>query len=278
MTSLRPLDASAIRAPDRPPLGVGPRPRLAWLPLADLVVDDSYQRPIRGAGRGTIRRIAAKFRWSHFAPVIVAAAEGGKFTIIDGQHRATAALLAGMTEIPCQIVVATVSEQAEAFGAINGQVTRMSALALYRANLAAGERGAARIHRVARAAGVTVLDYPKSELNQEPGETMAVMTIGACLRSHGDMIVTLALKALTGTHNRVRGGLIGPIISATCAAVAAAPSRLQTPEALIAAFDRINVIHEYGKAQMSERAKGVAVWNVLAGRLTARLAEQRRAA
>ncbi len=117
----------------------GPAPMLQWLDIATLVVDDRYQRPIYGAGHKNVRAIAAAFQWSRFAPLIVAPVEGGRFAIIDGQHRATAALLCGMVQVPCQVITADAGDQAAAFRAINGQVTRIHSLAVQHAALMAGE-------------------------------------------------------------------------------------------------------------------------------------------
>ena len=51
---------------------------------------------------------------------------GGKFAIIDGQHRTTSAAIVGYETVPCQIVIAAKEEQAAAFKAINGTTTPIS--------------------------------------------------------------------------------------------------------------------------------------------------------
>src|ERR1700693_5195445 len=84
---------------------------LQWLKITDLVVDPAYQRPIVGKGRRNVDRIARAFSWSCFAPVVVSPVEGGKFAIIDGQHRTTAAALVGFDSVPCQVVIAAREEQ-----------------------------------------------------------------------------------------------------------------------------------------------------------------------
>jgi len=91
-----------------------------------LVVDPAYQRPIIGRGRHNVDRIARTFSWSCFAPVVVAPVEGGKFAIIDGQHRTTAAALVGLESVPCHVVAAAREAQAAAFKAINGVTTPIS--------------------------------------------------------------------------------------------------------------------------------------------------------
>lgn len=79
----------------------GPAPILNWLEIDKLVVDSTYQREIGRRGAANVYQIAENFDWSKFAPVIVAPIEGGKFAIVDGQHRTTAAMLRGQQEVPC---------------------------------------------------------------------------------------------------------------------------------------------------------------------------------
>ena len=64
---------------------------------------------------------------------------GGRFAIIDGQHRTTSAAIVGFESVPCQIVIAAKEEQAAAFKAINGTTTPISIMALHAAALVAGE-------------------------------------------------------------------------------------------------------------------------------------------
>ncbi|MDP1628837.1 hypothetical protein [Parvibaculum sp.] len=80
---------------------------------------------------------------------------GGRFAIIDGQHRATAALLhPAIREVPCWIVTADDAAQARAFVGINSAVTQMSPIQLYHAGVAAGTPDAAGAEKCAEAAGV----------------------------------------------------------------------------------------------------------------------------
>lgn len=268
----------AITAGDFAPVGrqpdTGPAPQLQWLRIADLVVDDRYQRPIYGAGRTNVRRIAEGFRWSMFAPVIVAPIVGGQFAIIDGQHRTTAAALLGFEQVPCLVIIADLQEQAAAFKAVNGQVTRMHNLALQAAALAAGDAGARALQDVADAAGVTILRYPKMLSSMLPGETMALGAIADSLKAHGRDPVVAGLRCVTGSKNNKAGLLSGPMIKGVCAAVAGQAGWKDVGEWLNRAFDRIDLAHELEEAQVTRRAKGVAVWEVLADRLRPRLADE----
>ena len=90
---MKPISLEGFNRFETPP--ADDRPQLRWLPIDQLVVDSSYQRPIDDTGRAEIARMAQEFSWSCFSPVIVASVENGKFAIIDGQRRATAAAIEG---------------------------------------------------------------------------------------------------------------------------------------------------------------------------------------
>jgi hypothetical protein len=76
METLRPIDI-ADYAGVAFVTAVGPAPQVSWIAVDDLRIDDSYQRPIGQRGKLQVRRIAERFRWSRFAPIIVAPVEGG---------------------------------------------------------------------------------------------------------------------------------------------------------------------------------------------------------
>jgi hypothetical protein len=149
---MRPISIEGFEKPKS--VSAGAAPMLQWLKITDLVVDPAYQRPIIGKGRQNVDRIARAFSWSCFAPVVVSPVAGGKFAIIDGQHRTTAATLVGFDSVPCQIVIAAKEEQAAAFKAINGTTTPISIMALHAAALVACEPWAVQIAHVCACAQV----------------------------------------------------------------------------------------------------------------------------
>ena len=112
-----------------------------------LPVDPEDRRQLdRGDGRCGRRRRCIRRRAANQAALSaflanagLAPVAGGKFAIIDGQHRATAAALIGIETVPAQVIVADRIEQASAFKSINGQVTRVNKLALHHAAVAAGD-------------------------------------------------------------------------------------------------------------------------------------------
>lgn len=193
--SLRKIDASDYPKL-KPPASFGRPARLEWLPVKQLVVDPEYQRGISGVGRKNVIRIASTFNWAMFAPVIVSGVGSNQYAIVDGQHRVTAAALLGIDNVPCCIIEAKRGEQAAAFKAINGNVTRMHTTSMLHASIAAGESDALRLKAVADRAGVVILRYPKPVSAMSPGETIAVSSIRRAIDRFGDDIVALSLEML----------------------------------------------------------------------------------
>lgn len=71
-----------------------------FLKVSDIMIDPIYQREIR---KSRIKNISNHFNWAVFDPIRINMREDGKFYCYDGQHRLNAAILAGMTEIPCVV-------------------------------------------------------------------------------------------------------------------------------------------------------------------------------
>ena len=131
-------------------------PMLSWIKIADLVIDDHYQRLLTPTSWIAIRKIAEAFRWGRFTPVLVSPTLDGRYAVIDGQHRCHAAALCGFASVPCMVVHLAQAEQASAFAWVNGNVTRISPHHLYRAGLAAGEGWAERCLTAVEGAGCTL--------------------------------------------------------------------------------------------------------------------------
>lgn len=151
----------------------GPAPMLQWVEIDQLVIDDSYQRPLSSHNWKNIRQIAEGFKWSRFSPVLCAPVEGGLFAVIDGQHRAHAAAICGYKSVPCQIVQMSPVEQAASFAAVNGNVTKVTALNLLKAALAAGEPWAVECNAIASEAGCRLMLSNPSSKDRKPGQIYA---------------------------------------------------------------------------------------------------------
>ena len=164
-------------------------PRLAWLPISSLCVDHSYQRPVNARGLRTIAQICVAFEWCRFSPVIVAKAEDERYAIIDGQHRTIAALTLGYDEVPCSVIAADSKMQASIFASINGTVTPISKLALYKAGVRSGAEWALQVKRVCESAGIIALTYPKPYKALKPFETQSIGTLINRIGRHGEHVV-----------------------------------------------------------------------------------------
>lgn len=230
---LRPIDVSgqpALTPADQA------APVLDWLPIARLVIDDRYQRPLARAGWQTIRRIAEDFRWSRFSPVLVAPLPGGLWAIIDGQHRTHAAAICGHDKVPCMSVHMDTAEQAQAFAGVNGTVTRITVHHVYKAALAAGETWAERAHLAVDAAGCTLMTYNKTTAEKRCGEVFCIGLIRQLVTAGHGAAVTTVLTALRRIDGDRRPPLYSDyILRPLMTAVASNPAFLQADLAAILA-------------------------------------------
>lgn len=198
----------------------GPAPMLQWIDVDLLVVDDSYQRELKAGNWKAIHRIATGFRWSRFSPVFVAPVEGGLYAIIDGQHRVHGAKMAGIESVPCQVVHMTREEQAAAFAAVNGEVTKVTAWQVFKAALTAGEPWAADAAQAAKEAGCELMTQNASSWTKQPKQIYAVTGFRRVVETHGRDRVIAALSAIakaegySDSPESWDGGVLLPVLSA----------------------------------------------------------------
>jgi hypothetical protein len=266
---MRPISTEGFEKPKS--ISAGAAPMLQWLKISDLVVDPAYQRPIVDNGRRNVDRIARAFCWSCFAPVVVSPVQGGKFAIIDGQHRTTSAAIVGFESVPCQIVIAAREEQAAAFKAINGTTTPISQMALHAAALVAGETWAVQIAHVCTCAEVELLRYPVPADKQAPGQTMAVGAIARCLKQYGEATLITALQCVTQTVNNQPGALSARTIKALCAVLHGDRGRRDSGLALLEAFDSIDLIAIQDASAVDAAVKKVGRVQAMADHIHAEL-------
>jgi hypothetical protein len=250
-------------------VSAGAAPMLQWLKIADLVVDPAYQRPIVGNGRRNVDRIARAFSWSCFAPVVVSPVEGGKYAIIDGQHRTTSAAIVGFDSVPCQIVIAAREDQAAAFKAINGTTTPISQMALHAAALVASETWAVQIAHVCACAQVELLRYPVPADKQASGQTMAVGTIAQCLKRYGEATLITALQCVTQTANNQPGALSARMIKALCDVLNGDCERRDSGLALLETFDSIDLMAIQDASAVDAAIKKIGRVQFMADRIRA---------
>lgn len=269
-----PINIDGFKSPQSPE--PGPAPMLQWIRIADLVVDERYQRRLHDQGRRNVQRIAANFRWTHFAPVIVAPVEGGAFAIVDGQHRTTAAALCGIDSVPCQVIVASPETQAAAFAAINGNVTKISPMQLHHAAVAAGEPAAMLLAQACAIAEVELLRYPVPKNLQKAGQTMSVKSVQTCFAQYARETLITALQCMTMTETNHHPGVIsGFAVRALCQVLDKHRDWRDAGEALFAAFEEIDIAEAEERSRVAAALrKGATTSVILAELVEAELAQR----
>lgn len=173
-----------------------PAPTLTWARIDQLVIDRAYQRDITAAGRRAVQRIADAFDWTKFGAVQLAPLEGGRLAIVDGQHRAHAAALVGLETIPALITPMSARQQASGFAAMNRDRIRVSALQVYRAELAARTAWAVECRDAVEAAGCTLMTANWSHTLKKPRQVFSIGLIRRMVANGEGAAVTAGLDAI----------------------------------------------------------------------------------
>lgn len=200
----------------------GTAPILQWIDIDLLLIDDSYQRPLEKGNWSSIRKIAANFDWSKFSTVFVSPVEGGKFVIIDGQHRTHAAAACGFDQVPCQIVPMSHAEQASSFAAVNGNVTKVTAWQIFKAALAAGEEWAVTARDIAEEGGCTLMTGNRPTDQKKPGQIFGIRMFRDIVEHHKRRDIVTALQVLMRTEGFCdtqdfwNASFLRPVLEALC--------------------------------------------------------------
>ena len=238
-------------------------PMLSWIKIADLVIDDHYQRPLNPGNWAAIRRIADSFRWGRFTPVLVSPTLEGRYAVIDGQHRCHAAALCGMASVPCMVVHLSQAEQASSFAWVNGNVTRMTGHQIYRAGLAAGEDWAERCRWAVEQAGCKLATANPSAKDRKPRVVYCVgMVRGFVARGQADAL-RAGIAAIAGYDTKGSVALYSDYILAPfCAALA------DTPRAL--AVDLVPFLQRHDPFKVLDAVERLPAPSLSGSRVTAR--------
>ncbi|KGT75917.1 hypothetical protein MA20_32045 [Bradyrhizobium japonicum] len=247
------------RLPRGPKSEVGDRPELQWLKIAKLRIDPQYQREIGRRGADNIVAIVPQFKWAKFTPVVVAPIGEGLFAIIDGQHRTTAAAARGFESVPCVIIQVDQAEQADAFVAINANVTAMSPLQLHAARLAAGDKGASDLTDVCREADVSICRYPVPANKMKAGETLAVGMLQAVLAKYGRAVLVAALCCITKTRRGNPGMIRKQVVEALCAVLEAEPDWRADHKRMVKAMQTFDFLAQFNAARTASIETGAKV-------------------
>lgn len=196
-----------------------PQPMLIWARIDQLVIDRRYQRTLTPKGRGAIQRIANEWDWRKYQPILVAPANGGTLAVVDGQHRAHAAALAGLEAIPAMTVAMTLQEQAAGFAAVNRDRVTISIHQIYRAELAAGTDWAIACRDAVHAAGCSLATYTPNNSTKKPGIVYAVGLVRRMVKNGEGEAITNGLRAIrqsrqSDTLRPYDGGVLAPWLTA----------------------------------------------------------------
>lgn len=263
-----------------------PAPTMIWAETAMLVIDERYQRSLTPKGRRLIQRIADDWDWTKFQPILIAGTTDGRYAVVDGQHRAHAAALCGLTSLPAMVVPMTPVQQAEAFRAVNSDRVRLGAAALFKAQLAAGDPVAVEADRVVAEAGCRLMTWNPVGRKRRPGQIFAYALIMGMVENGEGEAVSAGLRAILDSDqgNGEGADIYGfayrvwdtPVLHAWLPAIASSQRFLRLP--LSKVFDAIDWEQERDTASAWVRLKGGSVRAALTDRVTAVLREWRDAA
>lgn len=148
--------------------------QICMVPVSSLAIDRAYQREVGRRGAALVKSIVAAFDPAAFG-CLTGRWEGDAFAIIDGQHRALAALHLGLRTVPAMEVLA---DPATLFGKLNRKRVQLTSYQQWRAAAAAGDESAVVLREVADVLGIQVR-HAVSEADWQPG---VLTCIGAALR------------------------------------------------------------------------------------------------
>lgn len=219
---------------------------------SQMFVDMAYQRNITTGSARRVKRIAESFDWNKFIPVIGVQKEDG-IALIDGQHRATAAISIGIKEIPCYLLNCTDQEAAAAFASINGDVTSVSTWDIWFAEIASGDEGALAIQKCLEAANVKVT---RRKSDYAVGETRAVSVLRRAYKNYGESLFITILQCITETRDGNPGMIIGSVVNGIGRAIRTKPDLLANPSKLFDLFDGVNLQKILERSKIESAANG----------------------
>lgn len=253
-----------------PPQICGHPGRLETASISDLVIDDEYQRAISAGSARNIRRIIREFDWNKFTPVVGVANEDGTISVIDGQHRATAAATIGFEEVPCYLLSCSTAEAASAFAAINGNVTKVSPVDIWFAKLAAKDPETIEINTAMQAASVQIV---RKKDGHGVGDTQSVNVLVRAYDFYGRDVFITTLQCITETGSGNPGLLIGAIINGVGRAIRTKSDLLMEPSKLFDLFDEIDLPKELMLAKAESARTSNPAQFILTRRFNAKMAE-----
>lgn len=174
--------------------------KFASVPTMLMELDMSYQRLVSN----TAAKIASEFDVTR-VQVLTVSYRDGKFYVIDGQHRLTAARVVGVTELPCIIHTGlTRADEALMFARQNVNVKKLYPFDTYKANLACGNADIPEIKvdmDIARICAMYGVDVKKVGAKQTNPKVIRSLThTRHIVRIHGVDMLDLILSNITASN------------------------------------------------------------------------------
>ena len=175
----------------------GTLPVLQYCTPAQLQVDPAYQRDLDATSLRLIDRIAHAWDWSLCQPLVIARRPDGALFVVDGQHRLEAARRRGdIAQLPCVIFSpADAREEATAFVNLNQLRRPLTAYALWKGALVAGDAQALVLDGLLRAAGLGFAGSKNASVIP-PGTLNNVGSVRSWHARHGDRRTRIVLLAI----------------------------------------------------------------------------------
>lgn len=109
----------------------------AIVPLEELCVDNTYQRPVQSH----VKTIAKEWADVKCDPLKINYREDGNFYVWDGQHRKVAAQMRGIEYLLCDITIGlTVEQEASLFGAQGDGLKKPNPYDIFKAHVRSGDK------------------------------------------------------------------------------------------------------------------------------------------
>jgi hypothetical protein len=242
---------------------IGQKPELQWVSIDLVDVDANYQREIK---KGLVDKILRRFSWSKFGAVVLSRQTGGRFTVVEGQHRWKAASLhPDVSEIPAVIVAhADLAGEAASFLAINRDRMAVTSVEQYWAGLTAGDDAAIAISNVLQSAGCDVVP---AQGHYRPNLTNSISAIDRCLKRYGVASTRRALLVIRAAWPDDAKSLRGTLITALARIIRSNEKTVADPE-LVAAIRPQSIAKLTAHAEAFRKLSGGSAETALSKAIT----------
>lgn len=225
---------------------VGDPPSIAWRPLAELLIDESYQRSLETPiSESLIRNMASAWDWRLCAPLTVSDRGADGLFVIDGQHRLAAARIrTDVPELPCVISrFASIQDEARCFVDANTLVRKATPLDKFHARVVAGDEEAVEINRVVEAAGLKIGRTP---YKIRDAEICCVAVLARLFKQYGAKILSAALVNMGEAWPGERIGCSDELLPALCLVMHSPPPNFD-PDLFVSVLGGTSPVGWYGE-------------------------------